>query len=116
MTAPPAQGRSEPRAEDVPDEIWQIARHAYADTHWPDGRVAISDLRNPWTALRDALAAVIPAVRAQVAAEITDEANMLRAEAERLEHGNRLDRLEAIGVSVKAGHLEHAAKIARGDQ
>lgn len=111
----------------VPDDLHRIACEAYsgrpADV---EGHYALAVTRNPWVALRDALAAVLPAhaafVRAKVAEELREQA---RIEAERLApHRPGNDAIEnAIVVwEFAANWIDPAienrppARIARGDQ
>jgi hypothetical protein len=55
-------------------------------------------------------------LRAAVAAELKAEAARERAEGDRLDtNEDRAGRLMSIGHHARAGHLEYAAKIARGE-
>lgn len=110
---------TEPRP-DVPDDLLTLAADAIRRYDWDTGLSANPDVskhqRREAAAVLDA---VLPAherqVREQVADEIEARVAEHRAEAARLDLGDRADMLESIGVLAKADHLAEAARIARGE-
>lgn len=56
---------------DIPEGIRDLARAAFAGRPADrEGQYRLDVNRNPWTALDDALAAVVPAIREQIATAI----------------------------------------------
>ena len=69
------------KADGVPRNILEIAARPFAADE--AGVYELSPERSPWTALVDALAAVLPVVRAEVRAEIANDARDMADEFQR---------------------------------
>ena len=100
-----AQGSSEGRAAmkpgDVPDELRNIAREAFAGRPADaEGTLALPVDRNPWRALDDALAAVmaavLPAHEAMVRAKVAAEIEELRVRLLNRPSSQRPDAVDAV--------------------
>jgi hypothetical protein len=104
--------------QDVPDELRAIARQAFAGRPADaEGALSLDSARNPWVALDDALAAVLPAIRKDERTKVAEEiaqallAPMTMTNREMTEIGKIVD--DEYHEECGPPYMAYAARIAR---